>query len=288
MTRSIVQSLWIGPRLSKMEQVSICSFLHHGHDFHLYCYEPIEGIPEGTTVRDAAEILPPSEVFFYKRGFGVGSPAAFSNMFRYMLLMKRGNWWVDTDVVCLKPFDVPGEHLVAQERTMQGGVSASNAIMRAPPDSDLAQQCYQYCLSIDRDKLKWGVIGPRLVDAVVRELGMETCFQPPSTFCPIDYWRIGELFEARPVPSHSHAVHLWHAMWNWQGIDPDGVFPPDCLWEQLRRQYLPNHETPQLSQTELEFLRRRLAKVNGPPRVSVLKRLRHRLRLPVVFGRRAA
>src|SRR5208337_1561570 len=55
-----IQSLWIGDRLSTMEQMSILSYLQQGHEFHLYVYHPVADIPAGTTVRDANEIVPES------------------------------------------------------------------------------------------------------------------------------------------------------------------------------------------------------------------------------------
>ena len=70
--------LWIGSRLSALERLSIASFLANGHPVHLYAYGPIEGIPAGTTLRDAREILPESEVFTYSEGFGKGSPSGSS------------------------------------------------------------------------------------------------------------------------------------------------------------------------------------------------------------------
>ena len=44
-----------------------------------------------------------------------GSLAAFSNLFRYKLLLERGGWWVDTDVICLRPFRVRDELVIASE-----------------------------------------------------------------------------------------------------------------------------------------------------------------------------
>ena len=37
----IVNGLWIGNRLSKLELLTICSFLANGHDFHLWTYSDI-------------------------------------------------------------------------------------------------------------------------------------------------------------------------------------------------------------------------------------------------------
>src|SRR4051794_17882417 len=87
--REPVQSLWIGPELSVMEQLSIRSFLANGHPFHLYVYSDVRGIPDGADVRDAREILPESMIFQYSEYKTV---AGFANYFRYKLLLDRGGW----------------------------------------------------------------------------------------------------------------------------------------------------------------------------------------------------
>ena len=43
----IIQSFWVGEPLSKLEQLCIQSFLDNGHEFHLYVYDDVQGIPEG-------------------------------------------------------------------------------------------------------------------------------------------------------------------------------------------------------------------------------------------------
>ena len=63
---NIIQSLWIGTELSKLERLSIKSFLDNGHEYHLYLYDTVKNIPEGAVVKDANEILDKSEIFYYK------------------------------------------------------------------------------------------------------------------------------------------------------------------------------------------------------------------------------
>jgi hypothetical protein len=260
-----------------MEQVSIRSFLHHGHEFHLYLYDPITGVPEGTTICNADEILPREEIFYRKHGFGAGSPASFSNLFRYMLLIKKGNWWVDTDIVCLKPFDFGRDHVVGSERLADGRVSANCAVIKAPIDSPFIWHCYRFCRSIDQANAAWGCTGPRLVERAIHELKMVECLEAPSVFYPVDYWQIGQLFEDRPIPAGSHSVHLYHAVWRHYDIDPNGTFPPECMWENLRRQFLPEYVSPRLSEPEITRLRSRLARTTTP-RQEFLQRLRNRVR----------
>jgi|ETNmetMinimDraft_26_1059896.scaffolds.fasta_scaffold323783_1 hypothetical protein len=50
----IIQGLWIGERLRLNERLSIKSFLDHGHEYHLYAYDSIEGVPDG-----ACQLLAP-------------------------------------------------------------------------------------------------------------------------------------------------------------------------------------------------------------------------------------
>lgn len=95
-----VQSLWIGEQLSPIEQLCARSFLHHGHEFILYVYDEPAGVPDGVRIKDANAILPASAVFMHN----IGTYAIFSDWFRWALLYRCGGWWVDMDVVCLKPF----------------------------------------------------------------------------------------------------------------------------------------------------------------------------------------
>ena len=37
--------------------------------------------------------------FIYKNG----SVSAFSNLFRFTLLYKKGGYWIDADLLCVKP-----------------------------------------------------------------------------------------------------------------------------------------------------------------------------------------
>src|SRR3954467_14258102 len=95
----VINELWIG-QLSPVEQLCLKSFVAKGHNVHLYTYDAIENVPQGVTLQDAAQILPPSQIFRNRRGRGKGSLAGFSDLFRYKLLLDKGGWWVDTDVFC--------------------------------------------------------------------------------------------------------------------------------------------------------------------------------------------
>jgi hypothetical protein len=95
MSKPVIQSLWVGDKLSLLEQLSIASFVRNGHEFHLYTYNNISDVPDGTQLKDANEIILEKNVFTYCNG----SYAGFADWFRWALLYKKGNYWVDTDVI---------------------------------------------------------------------------------------------------------------------------------------------------------------------------------------------
>ena len=57
MEKNIVQGLWIGESLSKLEQLAIKSFIDHGFEYHLYVYSKVENIPKGVIVKNGNDIL---------------------------------------------------------------------------------------------------------------------------------------------------------------------------------------------------------------------------------------
>jgi len=224
--KEIINSLWVGQSLSAMEQLSITSFLKNGYEYHLYCYGKIANVPAGTILRDAAEILPASEIFCYRRGDGKGSVSAFSNLFRYKFLLERGGWWVDTDVVCLRPFHFAEPIVVASERTLTG-TQATDVALKFPPGHEAVRRCYETASREDRAQLTWGKTGPFLVDRIVRENGLEPFIKSPDVFCPLNYWEWESLIAGNSksftelVTNETRAIHLWHEMWRRAGMELD-------------------------------------------------------------------
>lgn len=228
----IIQGLWIGPELSIMEQLSVASFLNHGHEYHLYVYDDVKNVPEGAIVKDGDEILPASRIFQYKNH---ATYAGFSNFFRYKLLLERGGWWVDTDTVCLKPFDFADEYVFSSEFAL-GREFINSGICKAPAGSPAMAYAWDVCDKKDPAQLVWGETGPRLMDAAVREFSLERFKKPPEVFCPIGYadWRrVLEPVELK-LGAESYAIHLWNERWRAAGQDKNALYPENCLYEQLK------------------------------------------------------
>jgi hypothetical protein len=230
-----INSLWIGP-LSTLERLCMASHLKHGHEYHLWVYEPLEA-PEGVILEDANEILPKSEIFCYSgpKEEGGGSVSAFSNLFRYKLLSERQEWWCDTDVVCLRPFEF--DYAVATEELPRGAVSPTTCVIRVP--KDVALFCYEVACAKDLTNLRWGEIGPELYGKCAEVYGL-SYRKTPATFCPIHWWDIGKLFLPTEITEESYAVHLWNEVWRRDGLDKDGAYRSGCLYERLKGKYLKN------------------------------------------------
>jgi mannosyltransferase OCH1-like enzyme len=233
----IIQGLWIGEALSNLERLSIRSFLAHGHDFHLYTYQAVDRVPPGTVMKDAREILPESRIFRYWKH---PSYAGFANFFRYKLLSERGGWWVDTDVICLRPFDFADDHVFGAEWTSDGGSTPSSGFLKAPAGSDALAFAWARCLEKDPAELTWGETGPRLVAEAIRRYDLDGSVQNPDTFAPLPYqdWeRVLDPLDRFEIPSTSHAIHLWNEMWRRNDRDKDASYHPDCLYERLKARY---------------------------------------------------
>jgi Glycosyltransferase sugar-binding region containing DXD motif/Alpha 1,4-glycosyltransferase conserved region len=234
---SVIQSLWIGGDLSTMEQLCIASFLANGHQFHLYAYDSIAGLPLGVKMMDANQILPRSRIFQYS---GSGSFAGFSNFFRYKLLLDRGGWWVDMDTICLRPFDFAEKYVFSSE-VHEGAEVIDSAAIKAPQGSEFAEYAWGVCKKKDPNKLVWGETGPRLVGETVERCGLGRYVRSSATFCPIPF-REWELVLApnyhQGFAADVFAIHLWNEMWRDSGRDKDASYPAECLYERLKSRYL--------------------------------------------------
>jgi len=234
----IIQSLWIGRRLSELERLSIASFLTNGHDYHLYVYEDIENAPKGTVLEAADKILPESMIFQYKRH---PSYSGFSNFFRYRLLLQKGGWWVDTDVVCLKPFDFEDSYVFASER-VDGGAVPTTAVIKAPPGSEVMAFSWHQCRGCpDPSDVVWGEHGPKLMAKAIAKFGLQALIKEADTFCPLAYNEWETLLlpgDLAAFGENTRGIHLWNEMWRRGGRDKDASYAPDCLYERLKAVFL--------------------------------------------------
>ncbi len=252
MDDKIVKSLWLGNSLSTMEKMSISSFLYHGHEFHLYTYNKIN-VPNGTILKDANEIVPKDEVF----KDDIESYVCFSDLFRYKLLLEKGGYWVDTDIICLRGFDFKSEYVFAGERTEDGSEErnkygtqwVNGCVLRAPANSNLMKHCYETSkfMKSKESKLDGWELGPPILSEGVNKFDLTNYVLSHKKFNPIDWWDWKEIISDKltvriklrlKLFANVYGVHLWSSMWKRENAYKDARYHPNCLYERLSAKYL--------------------------------------------------
>ena len=257
--------------MSGLEITCLKSFLDFGHRVVVFAYDQhMVPIPFGT--EDAATILPRERLFTYLYGAGAGSPSAFSNLFRYLLLERHGDWWIDSDVLCLTSewTGLTGQAVAGR----QDDESIGTAVLALPPA--LAASAAAHCEKLGHDVI-WGETGPVLMTRILHEHRLAAAALPPSAFYPVHYLRWSDPFDraarVRTEAACAGAVtlHLWHEMIRRSGLDKSWLPPADTYFGQaVRRHRTEEHFAP----VDEEAYRLALSAA-GP---SVAARLRRRVR----------
>jgi hypothetical protein len=254
---AIIQSFWHGRPLSKVEILCVQSFLDHGHAFRVYAYDDVKGLPAGAQTADAEEIVPRSRLFVNTTtGFGRGSPSPFSDLFRMTLLARKGGWWTDMDVVCLRPWNITQELVIASSDEHRWGVCPNANVLRSPPGHPFAMQAAELLSARDPTAARHAD-GPHTVQKLVRDLELSDHVVPPWWFNPVQWRYTRYLLQPEEPLLHprrlkralrlteplgrvrpeSYAVHLWGEVWTNSGYDRNGAYPANCLFEQLKRRH---------------------------------------------------
>mgnify|MGYP000904628811 CR=1 FL=1 len=235
-TNKVIQSLWIGNSLSTMEKLCISSYIQNGHEFHLYKYNDIDGIPNGTIIKDANKIISSKDIFLDSRG-GV---ASFSDWFRYKLLYDRGGWWVDMDTVCLKYFDINEEYAFSREGFNMEKGSVNNGFIKSPSKAEFLKDLLLIIEQKKNQKIIWGEFGPTLLRNVLQNYDSNMYIHPPEVFCPI-YWTENYKLISQQnfkFSDKTYAIHLWNEIWRLGCLNKDAIYHPDSIYEKLKFKYI--------------------------------------------------
>lgn len=195
--------------MGPLEWLAISSFQAVGHQVTLYSYDDTMRAPSGVKLASAHDIVPESAVF--ENPTRRGTYAAFSNIFRYRLLSRVNTTWVDSDVIALRPLP-DREYLFGREDED----TFTGAVLGLPKASTLLQELIRRSDKIGQDVTYWGQLGPRLVSESVRDLGMQSVAQDPSTLFPVagvDVWRLfvpSQLAWVLHKTRKACTVHLWN------------------------------------------------------------------------------
>jgi hypothetical protein len=155
--REVFNMFWEGQPLTSVEILCMRSFVNHGHSLTVFTYNGVQ-VPEGVAMEDARQVLPADRYFTFE-----DSPSAFTNIFRYKLLLERGGWWVDTDVFCRKRQLWMCDYYWAEEIPGQ----INGAVLRFPPGDPLCWRLFRLSEERSKGPLVWGRLGPHLLKKVL-------------------------------------------------------------------------------------------------------------------------
>jgi len=235
-----VSSFWHGSALSNLELLCISSFLKSDVKYYLYGYDRPTNLPDGAVFKDASEILPRSRLFTYRAGtFNLGSVAGFSNLFRYTLIHRQGGWWTDTDICYVNRLADDFEEGFFQEPTQTGKYRVASALFKSPANSPILQYCLDQFSEKDVSKIVHGETGPSLVTAAVLMCNRQEKVLSSDIAFRFPWWDCKRLFfEPGLSVENCAAVHFWNAIISREKIDKNAGYPPESVFERLKRKYL--------------------------------------------------
>ncbi len=226
--RPVAQSLWVGPKLRWIEEMSMQSYLANGWRYQLYTYESVENVPAGVEVLDAGAVLGRSHIFREGAGSGMhkGSLGAFSDLFRYALLSKRGGMWTDTDVINLRRFEPEGKRFISTELSDAGLIGLNGAMMAAPAGDHLqADALIRATRLLDEGGSHFARVGPELLAELIGDGGTQGYTLLPTDFLnPVGWMETGTLLrpfaEIKQLARFKSAfnIHVYTETWRLLGL----------------------------------------------------------------------
>jgi hypothetical protein len=234
-----INALWIGKRISKLEMLTIHSFLAFGYIFKLWIYEPLENtLPKNIILGDANEIIPKEQVFAYKNknkyGHGKGSYAGFSDIFRYKLLYEKGGWWVDMDVTCLKPLDFDKQYFFRNHHEL----NVVGNVMKCPKHSKLMKYCYDEAIAtVTEENTDWHK-PIEILNNNIAKLGLEQYIY--KNVSNEDKWDSTSKFiwTNEELPDHWHFIHWQNEEWRAKNVSRTSFYFKSALAKLMRTHQL--------------------------------------------------
>lgn len=237
-------SMWYGSELSKLERLTIQSYLANGYDFTLYAYDKDLKIPPGVIIKDAREILG-EEKIYGKNGYW----QPFSDMFRYKLLLETTHTWVDMDAICLRDDWNFGDYVMGLEPNHEYISKPNNAVLKFPPNSEALKYMYEYCVNFDQSEINWNPdnkgapvnLGPKLLEDTIKKFNLEKYLQPEDTFYPVEshysytyFLGVPEITEKiKNMTKNSYVAHISNS-----GLNQDkNSFSEDSFLYYLAKKY---------------------------------------------------
>lgn len=222
-----VNAVWVDGSPGPIEQLALASWVYHGFEVRLWAYDEVQA-PDGVEVMPASDVLC-GPIERYTNGQHAGSPVLHANLFRYRYLARIGGAFIDTDTVCLRPFNCVGTFW-SSERS-----GPNFAFVQAFPSLLTEWMWCEACHRLD-DRTR-GRFGPLLLKAALHKFkGMDDVCEPEA-FCQFNWDRWRAPFVADPPELTGCGLHLWSSMVRRNGMDFESC-PESSLWKQWQKRFI--------------------------------------------------
>lgn len=224
-------TFWHGP-FPALTYACLASFPRRGAPLRLYAYDLSIEAPAGVEIVDAREIVADETLVGRYRVAGQPSLATFSDRFRYELMTKSGDCWVDADIFCLKAPDFLGDPIIwGLQPEAHGKALINNAVLKLPPDHPvLSEMLARARAALDVD-VSWGAIGPFLLTDLAEARGVYASARAPREFYPVapdEFWKLllpRYCDEVAADVAGATFLHLWSELLRRCRYDPS-LAPP--------------------------------------------------------------
>ena len=182
-------------------------------------------VPKWLTLRDAEDILPQDEMLKPQ----VGRLTIDANRFRWALLNKFGGWWIDPDVMLLKP-DMPSGDVFFGNLDAFGLVPTG--VLKFPVGHKLAGEALARSRAADGTKPETDRAGSEMLTALVSEHALDMANDSEKSLGPISWFNLLDLFDpAKAIGmaerlGNERFLHLQNDVWRRAGIHP-WLAPPE-------------------------------------------------------------
>ncbi|MEM6480121.1 MAG: hypothetical protein AAF841_10785 [Pseudomonadota bacterium] len=197
-----IASLWVGARLSWVEQLCLKSWQDAGHAVTLFTLGDVAGLPTGIARARAQDILPPPFAFEPDPRHRI---ATYSDLFRLKLFEKTDHIWVDCDAYGLRPLEGLGAAIFGwgPKRVLTGVLRLpssspalalmSDFVSRRCPIQPWRNPAYRarrarWCeegRAWGIEDLPWGCAGPQLLHWALTQTGEIAHALPLEAFYPV-------------------------------------------------------------------------------------------------------
>lgn len=122
-----------------------------------------------------------------------------SDLYRLLAVYRCGGWYLDTDMLCIRPLDrFSGDELVLMQ--FRPG-KVGEGVIAAPPRSERVALLIEHCLRQRVCRVMPPGFGP-----MARQHGWKT--YPPEVFCP--HARMNDAHRLYAITDRTHLLHVWH------------------------------------------------------------------------------